>query len=252
MAMNCAGGSINRRASGLWKSIWRVDCFRAKTRRAGAVGVRHDNVAIMYPFTSARAAAARRRQRRTTTDDGAVSRRRRPRRRDTTAGNARARTHTNDRARESTCRCRGYCVCRRGAPPSADPGPSPDGWGVAARSDPTGTAWACTRKRRRGKRHGARTAVPAVRWVSLPPVAVSRSRPPSPPPTRDRAAGTPPRARRQPLSADLRRRSVRIRTARRSLCERFTRVCVTCVIFFSLRTLRPSPNIIIIPPYTYL
>jgi len=186
MAMNRAGGSINRRAKGLWKSIWRVDCFRAKTRRAGAVGVRHDNVAIMYPFTSARAAAARRRQRRTTTDDGAVSRRRRPRRRDTTAGNARARTHTNDRARESTCRCRGYCVCRRGAPPSADPGPSPDGWGVAARSGPTGTAWACTPKRAAGETprrayRGPRRAVglaPAGRGLSLaPPIPTTDARP---------------------------------------------------------------------------
>jgi len=63
-------GNRNRGAKGLWKSIWRVDCFRAKTRRrsdwrtdrrAGvAVGVRHgDNVAIMYPFTSGRARARR-------------------------------------------------------------------------------------------------------------------------------------------------------------------------------------------------
>jgi len=73
-----------------------------------AVGVRHgDNVAIMYPFTSAR--AARRRQRRKTTavaaDGGAVSRRRRGGPSDATRQSvtrAHERTRTADGAREST------------------------------------------------------------------------------------------------------------------------------------------------------
>jgi len=63
-----------------------------------AVGVRHgDNVAIMYPFTSAR---ARGETTTATTVDGRwwrglATAARRPFRRGTTIGDARARTHTN-------------------------------------------------------------------------------------------------------------------------------------------------------------